>query len=573
MLRAPHTSHTWHDWPAAVGVVVLALAVRLLYLFEAASLPTFGRPTVDAALYVDAARRFAETGELPAVFFKPPLYPVLLGAWWRCVGEDWIWLRLPFLGLGGVTTWLVWWAGKRCFGPVVATAAASLYALHKSAVYFDAELLEIGVATCVQFAGFAATLWCADTASRARRFACGLLLGLGCVARPVFFPFTIAALVWLGWRRLGPTAAGMLLAIAPVTLHNAVRGHDFVVVSANAGVNLYIGNNPNANGRIASTPEFPAQPAAMQRGAQEIAERAAGRPLRPSESSAYWMRRAVEYAVQHPARTLALFGRKLVFCWHGATIGDNDDIVGLDRYVRTFRFLPIGMWCVAPLALAGLITLCVRQRRGPGRRSVQLLAAYVGLQIAALLPFFVVERFRMPWTPALCIAAAWLLVTLAHQRQRAWRAAAGALLGLAACNAPILGVQARPLLDLDYKIAYAYQQQGDIDAAITAYRRAVQHNPRAALARNALGYLLAERGENLDEAVRLIEEAMRLDPTYRANYAESLAFAHLQRRDARAALAACDIGLAANPDTRTRAGLERRRAEAREMLGARPGTP
>ena len=64
-------------WPdgrrASFTVLAVALVARLVHLFEWSRLPLFDRPTVDAALYLDAARHWAH-GVFPAVFFKPPLY-------------------------------------------------------------------------------------------------------------------------------------------------------------------------------------------------------------------------------------------------------------------------------------------------------------------------------------------------------------------------------------------------------------------------------------------------------------------------------------------------------------------
>ena len=38
---------------------------------------------------------------------------------------------------------------------------------------------------------------------------------------------------------------GLLVAIAPVTLRNYALGSDVVLISSNAGINFYLGNNPD----------------------------------------------------------------------------------------------------------------------------------------------------------------------------------------------------------------------------------------------------------------------------------------------------------------------------------------
>ena len=544
------------DGPRAAWLVgALALLVRVGHLLDLSRLPLFDHPTVDAALYLQSAERIAASGGLAEVFFKPPLFPYVLGFWLRLVGMDFFWLRLPFVVVGAGTAVLTWHVARRLFDARVALLAGLFQALHQSAVYFDGELLEIGLATGIQMAALLALL---RAGRRRSALAAGLLVGLGCVARPSFAVFAVVALAWLGRRRLLPAFAGVLLAVAPVTLHNAVHG-DFVIVSANLGLNLRIGNSPWANGRIASTPELPAEPARARREATRLAEASAGRALRPSEVSRFWLRRALGHAAAHPGQTAQLTLRKLYYAWHGAPIADNEDLRGLGRYLRLYGLLPVGMWLLAPLGLLGVVAA-----RGTAARELWLLRAYVWSGVLALLPFFVVERFRLPWAPALTIFTAWSLVeiwTRLRQRRPGGLVVVAAVL-LVACNLPAFGVGDTPVFDLDYRIAYAYQQQGRIEAAMDAYRAAIERDPKAALARNALGTLLAERGESLDEAAALIEAALRLDPGHAPHFEESLALVELRRGNPQAALAACARGLAASPAPPLQAALRVRRAEA-----------
>ena len=546
---------------AAFLLGALAAVVRLLHLLDYARLPLFARPTVDAALYLEQAQRLAATWTLPEVFFKPPLYPYLLGAWLRCVGLEFFWLRLPFALLGALTAVLTWQLGRRLFDSRVAFLAGCLQALQPTAVFFDGELLEVGLATCLQLGALLAVLHAGSAPRQRHRFAAGLLLGLGCVAKPSFSAWALLALVWLGRRGATVAAAGWLLALAPVTLHNARYG-DFVPVASNLGLNFYLGNNPWANGRMAAAPELPAEPARARRTATALAVAAAGHELRPSQVSRYWFERGLAHATAAPWRTLGLLGRKLFYAWNGAAIADNEDLSGLPRYLWVYRFLPASMWLLAPLGLLGLLL------SGAGRE-LRLVQSFVGVQVLVLLPFFVVERFRLPWAPVLAVFAAWWLLRLGSfwPGRRFWKSAGAGVAALVLCNLPLFGVKEPAAMDLDYKMGYAYQQEGKLDAALAAYRQAVRRRPESALARNALGTLLAERGEHLDEAAALVQSALDLDATYTPHFAESLALVELRRGRPQAALAACDRGLAAAPEPALRAALLRRAAEAKITLG------
>ena len=105
----------------------------------------------------------------------------------------------------------------------------------------------------------------------------GLALLLRALRRPLFcaLPGRVWCLVWPFWRwppcsasRSGPLSTsatrfasrtglcwnncacpapfcwGLLVAIAPVTLRNYAIGGDAVLISSNAGINFYLGNNP-----------------------------------------------------------------------------------------------------------------------------------------------------------------------------------------------------------------------------------------------------------------------------------------------------------------------------------------
>ena len=69
----------------------------------------------------------------------------------------------------------------------------------------------------------------------------------------------------------------------------------------------------------------------------------------------------------------------------------------------------------------------------------------------------------------------------------------------------------------------------DQDAERTI-RQVLQIEPGNADALNYLGYLLAERGEQLDEAIRLVRRALDADPG-NPSYLDSLGWAHFRRGD------------------------------------------
>jgi Flp pilus assembly protein TadD len=87
------------------------------------------------------------------------------------------------------------------------------------------------------------------------------------------------------------------------------------------------------------------------------------------------------------------------------------------------------------------------------------------------------------------------------------------------------------ILDAAFFISYgsAAEKAGDTLKAADLLKRAISLDPlNSAEACNYLGYMWADRNENLDEAERLILQAVRLDP-YNGAYMDSLGWVWLRQ--------------------------------------------
>ncbi|MCC7008759.1 MAG: tetratricopeptide repeat protein [Acidobacteria bacterium] len=91
--------------------------------------------------------------------------------------------------------------------------------------------------------------------------------------------------------------------------------------------------------------------------------------------------------------------------------------------------------------------------------------------------------------------------------------------------------QARTRLPSDeallFQLAAGYEQHGEYDRAERAFRELIQLNGSHADALNYLGYMLAERGRKLSEAVELVTRALAVDPDNPA-FLDSLGWAHFR---------------------------------------------
>jgi tetratricopeptide (TPR) repeat protein len=112
---------------------------------------------------------------------------------------------------------------------------------------------------------------------------------------------------------------------------------------------------------------------------------------------------------------------------------------------------------------------------------------------------------------------------------------------------------------------------GDDAGAESRFREVVRISPGHAGARNDLAWLLAERGQDLDFALALAQEARRIDPS--ADVLDTLGWVHLKRGESQAAVTTFEEALQARPESasiRYRLGVALGQAgnadRAREML-------
>jgi tetratricopeptide (TPR) repeat protein len=81
--------------------------------------------------------------------------------------------------------------------------------------------------------------------------------------------------------------------------------------------------------------------------------------------------------------------------------------------------------------------------------------------------------------------------------------------------------------DLQFELGSAYDRAGQVDDAETIFRAVIAKDPVNAQALNYLGYMLADHGRKLPEAVSLIQRALAID-TDNPSYLDSLGWAYFR---------------------------------------------
>ena len=534
-------------------VFALALGLRVAYIFELDASPLFAHPAVDAKTYTHHAQRLAAgnwlgVGEGP--FWQPPLYPYFLGAVKLLFPESFFYaVRFVQALLGALVCAMSWWIGRTLFNPAVGLLAGVGAAVCGPLIFFDGELLPASLAAFVDLLALVVLLRVWRRPSRWGFWGAGVAFGVGGLAVPTVLTFAGAVPIVLLWRTprrqglswAGAFSLGVLLAIAPVAWRNWAIGGDGVGISYNAGINLYIGNNPDYAQTTAIRPGWEWDELVTQPARAGIA--------RPSAKSAYFAERAWDYIAGDPTAWLGLMGRKLGAFWHGDEQGRNQPLYFWRTYSKVLSAtlwkagiaFPFGL--VAPLALWGML-LSLR-RVGPTWPLLYALSYCLGV-----VAFFVAARYRVPVLPVLVVFAAYGLWALWEWgRAGRWRSLG---LGLAVCSAFALAANSRIApMDMEgdaaihYNLGNAYAEAGDKERALAAFERAVAEDPHYWQAWLNLGGVKGARGD-LQGAGEIFARLTREIPGQVEPWL-NLAHVRIVQRDLEGAFSCYESALAANP--------------------------
>lgn len=498
---------------------LLALAPRLLFLYQATSVPLFDQFYLDAKSYDMWALELASgdwVGE--RAFHMAPVYPYLLGLFYKIFGHNLLLLRALQHITGAVSSVLLFAIAAHLFDRRVASLAFLLSLAYGPFIYFEGQLLASFLGIFLGLLGLLLLLRALARGGKGLLLA-GLVLGIGSVARPNLIFFMPLVLLWLvliervPLKRTAAWLAAFLLALVPTTLYNYVVSDDFIPISSHGGISFYLGNNDFTPGTYIPPPEFGGNPEAIDiYDSRRIAERETGRSLKPSEISNYWYGKSFEYIRNDWYDYFRLVMHKtLLYC--NAYEIPLDVNYEFDRELYpVFRFLPVTLLIILPLAIVGAILLFWVNRRA------SLLTLFIAANAASVIAFFICARYRQTGVPAMIILAAFCLVRLYDlARQRAWHpffASLGAAIilllpvGLDLYPGKLTGESRSACI-----VGRAWAAAGEQTKAEAAFIDALSRTPGHVDGRMNLGLLYYRTGR-FNEAVDQFGEVIRLTPRF-----------------------------------------------------------
>ncbi len=514
-------------WNLLLAVALLALVVRLVYIKQISYAPFYALRLGDAAAYHQWALQIASgdwLGRGVGVFYQAPLYPYFLGVIYKAFGDNAAMLRFIQAIIGAGSCMLLAAAGMALFGEYGAIAGV-LLAVYPPAIFLDG-LLDKSV--LVTFLTIVLLYVLSVRHLRFRELLAGIVLGLLSLARENALLLGVPVLLWfavgerLRWQAAAGFIGGCALVLLPAGVRNQAFGGEFHLTTSQFGPNFYIGNHAGARGFYEPLVPGHGSAADERDDAARLAAEASGRALGPSEVSAFWTRRAIEFIRVQPGAWIGQLGRKLALTFNAVEISDTESQDVYAEWSSVLRALaPFGFGVVLCLGAFGVCMTVDAWRR------LWFLYAIALTYTLSIVVFYVFARYRFPLVPVLLLFAAGGIGVWREPAARPMRRWAFAALVLAG------GLAYLPLASARVDRVAHYVNIGNAlvldpakrDEAAAFYEKALRESPDSPAAHFGMGILLVQK-DRPQEAVAHYQTAVSGWPDnadLRLNFALALA--------------------------------------------------
>jgi len=418
-------SSFWKRPPGLIPLLVVTAALRIV-----AAIVWSGDLQRDPDAYGGLATRLVEGRGFVApdgrpTAYRPPLYPMLLATALPAGATG---IAVLQVALGTATVALTASIGRHVGLRRFALLAAGLVAVDPLLLRYTPQIM-----TEVTGAFLAALLlWagvvlqkrsCAPPERRDRdrrqigcAFGVGLLFGLAVLSRPTFWAWSILmALMWGAYhlrdrlslkaslKTAAGVAAGVLLAVAPWVVRNAVVMHAPIVTTTHGGYTLLLANNPVYWQEVVLAPSRTTWSGeSLDAWQRSLEEQMAGAGIAYDDELARdrWMKaKAIEHIREHPGLFVRSGLYRVFRLWDVMPAGDVSNAARFA--VAVFYFL------TEALALAGVCWWIIRAFRFD--QGAELLSSSVLLIVAFTAVHFIYwsdARMRAPCVPAVALLSA-----------------------------------------------------------------------------------------------------------------------------------------------------------------------
>ncbi len=380
------------------NILIIAIVLRVIWAYL---VPI--QPVSDSFLYDAFAQSIAKgngyafpNGDITV--YWPVGTSAIYALIYKIAGFSYLPIALFNVVIGVGIVWLTYAIAQRYLQKNVALIAALLVAIWPILIEFTtilaSELIFVFLILSALY------IWgCKQLAPTLRAVFWGALICAATYVRPTALPIIVVLplLDWIAnrdWRAsiqsFFVAAISAALLFSPWVYRNQQAFGEFVLVSANGGANLWMGNNPNSNGGYTDLTELPFK--------NEVAR------------DHYFKKEAIDFIVHNPLSYAKLALQRAVITYKAETIG----IVWNGFLEKRFSkptltlmklFSTIFWWLVLVLAGIGVYKLLKDRQLSPFN------VLFVVAAFFFVFPILTVgqDRYHLPINPFLAIFAAYAL--------------------------------------------------------------------------------------------------------------------------------------------------------------------
>lgn len=476
---------------------------------------------VDAAAYHTKALSILANGWLAEVSaYQAPLYPYIIAAIYSIFGINPIYVQIFQCVLSVANVFVIFLIARRLFNPRVGIFAAAIACLYGPIVFFAGILLKESLAVFFADAMLLLLLSAAAKPRTWKYLAGGLLFGIAASLRENIYLVLPAIIMWIFWyapalRQKIIFSIAMLIGVAailaPFAIKNAYYAKGLSPAGRHAGLNFFIGNNPDATGVFQRFDFFRPGPEFEEGDVRIETERILQKKLEPSEVSRYWFGKTLEGFRDSPLLFPKLLAVKTALFLGGREYPDNYDFNFMRSLAPVLKVTFVSFGLVMVFSLFGIF---LSRSREP---SFQLMYAYALVSALSIIVFYINARYRFPIVPILIVFAAYAVVEgwkiiLAGGRAKiviAAIVAAGLFFGVT----DFFRDKTEDFAISWFGIGNTFENEGKLDEAMLHYEKALDLLPDYSNALHQMGSVLEKQGRT-DEAIEKYRQAINAEPCF-----------------------------------------------------------
>jgi len=350
-----------------------------------------------------------------------PFYLLINQLSYYIYAKNWEALVIVQIIIGSLNCVLVYLIGEKIFGKATGVLAAVLLILYGNLTLIDLTLEPEAVLIFLNSVIILLLIKADGNNAKIKSWlwlAAGLLAGLSVITKPNSLLVLVGILIWIWFVRkeklfrLRSTAlllVGVVIAVAPITMRNYAKFHDFVLVTADGGKVFFHGNGPDANGiERADLPhqgfieESSDEPDYAHALFRKTARSLSGQELKPSKCSSFWVGQTLTHIRSDLSAWIYLELKKFCLFWNSYEVHDIDSNYKNYLALKKLPFLNFGI-----LSVLGILGIAFSLKKF---REAFLLYWMVLTYLATVLIFFASSRYRIPAAPFLAVLAAYLII-------------------------------------------------------------------------------------------------------------------------------------------------------------------